>query len=216
MARMLGLAAALLALATAAPSALAQATPPLPATRDHSATYRVSGLNDATVDVKLFWNAALKRQRVEPQLPDAPAGMGGMAMIMDQAAGTMIMLQPSQRMAMELPRGAQGGASGPDMHSMLDPNKYRFERTGSDRVLNLPCTVWRFSERAGAANGTACITSDGVMLRSETSHQGRPTRMEAVAVSLTAQPASLFEVPSGYQRMQMPGAGQGGPPARRQ
>lgn len=216
MARMLGLAAALLALGATAPAALAQATPPLPATRDYTATYRVSGVNDQTVDVKLFWNAALKRQRVEPQLPDAPAAMGGMAMIMDQAAGTMIMLQPSQRMAMEMPVGAQGGASGPDMQSMLDPSKYRFERTGADRVLNQPCTVWRFSEKSGAANGTACITGDGVMLRTETTHQGRPTRMEAVAVSLTAQPASLFEVPADYQRMQMPGAGQGGRPPRRQ
>jgi hypothetical protein len=216
MARMLGLAAALLALSAPASPALAQSAPPLPATRDYSATYRVSGLNDQTVDVKVFWNAALKRQRVEPQLPDAPAGMGGIAMIMDQGAGTITMLQPSQRMAMELPIGAQGGASGPDMQSMIDTNKYRFERTGSDRVLNQPCTVWRVVEKAGAGAGTACITSDGVMLRTEANHQGRPTRMEAVAVSLTTQPATLFEVPADYQRMQMPGAGQGQRPPRRQ
>jgi hypothetical protein len=212
---------ALLALGAAALWLVSQGVSPVPpASAPAAAPLSLGGFGQAMIFIMLayggFNDASTLSAEVRTPRDMTRALVGGMAMIMDQAAGTIVMLQPAQRMAMELPIGAQGGASGPDMHSMLDPNKYRFERTGSDRVLNQPCTVWRFSEKAGAANGTACITSDGVMLRTETTHQGRPTRMEAVSVSLTAQPASLFEVPAGYQRMQMPGAGQGGPPARRQ
>ena len=67
--------------------------------------------------------------------------------------------------------------------------------------------------------------SDGVMLRARSADADRQRELEAVTVNYADQPANLFEVPAGYQKLEMPnmppgmnmgphGGGPGGQPGR--
>lgn len=202
------LAAALTILALAAP-AVAQEPPRIP-TRDYAATYAMTGFGtEAPKTMQMAFSAATRRQRIDM----AEAGQN-VSMIMELGGQRMWMLEHTNRMAMELTPGAGPGGDLPTGPIDADAT---LTRTGTDRVAGLVCTVYRVV-RQGKPQGTACVTEHGIMLRGEFEEDGVRGRMEATQVSLAAQPRERFEVPAGYQTMQMPampGGAPGQPPRRR-
>lgn len=189
------------AILLAVPAHQAAAQPKQP-TRDYAVTYRVEH-EGRTAEMRVFFSAASRRQRVE--MPDA-----GVAMIHDLPARRMVMLNEQMRMAMELPANA---AQGQQMLSL--PDDMTLTRTGAATVAGHRCITYRAAQR-GTDRGTVCLTDDGIMLRGDLAQGERRGTMEATALSLTTQPAALFQVPEGWQTMQMPSPPPGGqrPPPR--
>jgi hypothetical protein len=96
------------------------------------------------------------------------------------------------------------------------PPGMRFTKDGTKTVAGLTCTEWVANVQGHASS--ACITADGVMLSAEQQGPGGQTqRIVATSVSYGPQPASLFQPPTGYQRVQpppMPGPGGPGAPGQ--
>lgn len=179
--------------------ALAQDRPPLFPTRDVSITYRVIGQvpQGAPANLVMSWNAAGQLLRTE--MP----GMG--YMVMDQRNQRAFMVMEQARMVMDLP--AQQA-----MQQAAPPPSASFRREGSATIAGHDCTIWSYQD--GTTQGRACVTAEGVVLRSEGTSQGRSGGMEATAVAFGPQDPARFQRPQGYQSMQgMPGPG--GPPPRR-
>ncbi|MCH8491125.1 MAG: hypothetical protein LAT81_14520, partial [Oceanicaulis sp.] len=76
------------------------------------------------------------------------------------------------------------------------------EPIGSDVVAGEPCDIYRVDDSDTGEPGDICITDDAIILRVET---GTGVVFEAEEFERASQDPSLFEVPEGYQRMQMPG-----------
>jgi len=196
--------ALLLTLALAAPAA-AQEPPRIP-TRDYAATYAMTGFGtEAPKTMQISFSAATKRQRIDM----VEAGQN-LSMIMELGGQRMWMLEHGSRMAMELTAGAGPGSDMPI--SPIDDDT-TLTRTGTDRVLGHACTIYRVT-RQGKPQGTACVTEHGIMLRGEFEKEGERGRMEATRVSLDRQPTERFQVPPGYQTIEMPAMPMGLPPRR--
>ena len=199
---------ALLASLLALP-ALAQDRPPLTPARDVSVTYRTTGPGPgagpgaAGPEMRMSWLVAEQKLRV-----DMPGGMGWS--VVDQRAQKMFMVMEQQRVVMEVPmQGGPGGLTIPTQ----PPDSARFSRGGSATIAGIPCTIWQYQD--GPSRGEACLTADGVMLRSSGTHGGQSGSVEAVAVAFGAQDPARFRVPDGYRAMQLPGGMvPGRPPAR--
>lgn len=198
--------ALLLTLALAAPAA-AQEPPRVP-TRDYAATYAMTGFGEASKTIQVSFSAVSKRQRMD--MSDAGQDI---SIIVELAGTGMLMLEHGSRMAMQLTAGAGPGGNMPI--SPIDDDA-TLTRIGTDRVLGHACTIYRVT-RQGRPQGSACVTEHGIMLRGEFEEDGKRGRMEATRVSLDRQPAERFEVPPGYQTMQMPAmpGGMPGQPPRR-
>jgi hypothetical protein len=187
------IAAALLTLATL--PAAAQEKPLFKPTRDVSVTYRLnSGAGPgAGQEMRMSWLVAEQKLRV-----DMPGGMGWS--LVDQAAQKMSMVMDAQRIVMELPmRNSAGGQLIPTQ----PPETARFTRGASATVAGVSCTNWRYED--GGNRGEACITADGVMLRSQGNYEGHSGSIEATQVTYGPQDGARFRLPQGYQAMQMPG-----------
>jgi hypothetical protein len=79
----------------------------------------------------------------------------------------------------------------------------RFARQGSETVAGLRCTDWHVSVPKGS--GTACVTPDGVILRGAGSDgKGHSGSIVATSVAYGTQPADLFALPPGTQRLSFP------------
>ena len=194
MRRITGLAFAMALLAT---PALAQDRPPLFPTRDVAVTYRMSGGPQSGVEMTMSWHAAGQQMRV-----DMPGGLG--FMVADQQNQRGFMVMEAQRMIMDIPMAQAAGAQ----EAMRNA---RFTRGGNDSVAGTACTNWTYE--TPQQQGTACITADGVMLRSQTSMAGQQLTMEAVRVNYGPQDPARYQRPQGYQAMQAPPMppGAGGP-----
>lgn len=189
------IAAPALAAAILAGPAFAQDRPPLFPTRDVAVTYRMTGGPQPGVEMSMSWLASGQRMRA-----DMPGGMG--FMVADQQAQRSFMVMEAQRMIMDIPMAQAAGAQ----EAMRNA---RFTRGAGDTVAGTACTIWRYE--TPQQNGTACITADGVMLRSQASMGGQQVSMEAVRVDYAAQDPARYERPQGYQTMQAPAMPPGGP-----
>jgi hypothetical protein len=136
--------------------------------------------------------------------------MGGMGyMVVDMRNNRAFMVMEAQRMIMDVPT-----AQAQQMQAILE--NATFARGGTATVAGHRCNVWTM--RSPEGQGTACITDDGVMLRSEGTISGRSGGMEATQVSLAPIDPARFQRPAGYQTMQvpqMPGGAMPGQPPRR-
>lgn len=192
------LAACALALPAAA-QAQGQDRPRLEPARDVAVSYRLVG-QGAQGQVALSWRATARQARLDN--PD------GSYMVADIGAGSGFMASDQHR---EL---ALLGAPPPDAGIPgLVPPGGRFVREGQDRVAGQDCTQWRV-ELSDGSRGRACITSDGVVLRSLGSAPGQPEQgLEAVSVSYAAQNPARFTRPPGYREVpaEPPGASGGAP-----
>jgi len=190
----------LLATAPFALPAAAQDRPPVPPTRDYAITYRLDS-GGRTTNLNMAYSAQLQRIRTDM----SPSHVG----IMDQRTRRMTMLMVEQKMAMEMDLAGNPGADPQEL--MRDAE---FTRLGQDTVAGHRCTIYRV--RSQGREGTSCLTAEGIVLRTEAPNAqgGGPVKMEAVQVSLSAQPAGRFEVPPDFRRMQAPPGMPGGPGAR--
>ncbi len=193
---------AFLTAALLAATGMHAAAQPKQPSRDHAVTYRMEN-EGRTAEMRVFYRAATRRQRVE--MPE-----GGIAMIHDLAANRMLMLNERTRMVMEMPVNAPQSQQMPTI-----PDDMTLTRTGSATVAGHRCTTYRAVQR-GVDRGTVCVTDDGIMLQADLRQGDRRGRMEATSLSLAPQPASLFDVPQGWQTMPTPTAPPGGqrPPQR--
>jgi hypothetical protein len=181
-------------LASLALPAAAQDRPLFKPTRDVSVTYRVtSGGPGAGQEMRMSWLIAEQKLRV-----DLPGGIGWS--LVDEAAKKMSMVMDAQRMVMEMPMQNEAGAQ---IIPTKPPESARFTRGATVTVAGLSCTIWRYED--GGNRGEACITTDGVMLRSQGTAEGRSGALEATQVTYGAQDPARFRLPQGYQAMQMPG-----------
>ncbi len=155
-------------------------------TRDVAITYRIP-----TGEImRMAWQAAEGRMRM-----DMPGQ--GAAMIVDTRGQSALMMMEGQRIAMRM---AFDPASLP-FNPMAPSANTRFTREGTATIAGLSCTIWRMA--GPNAQGSACVTADGVMLRG-TGQSGRNQEtIEATEVRYGAQDAALFRAPAGYQVMDM-------------
>jgi len=106
-------------------------------------------------------------------------------------------LLPKGGVYFEIPVG--GSLAG----TFLPDRGARFAEMGHAVVAGLPCTEWRVSTSQGS--GTACVTTDGVILRAEGGDtRGTTGTIVATNVSFGPQPADLFVPPPGAQRLSIP------------
>ncbi len=180
----------------------AQDRPRLEPTRDVAVTYRLVGTG-AQGQVSLAWRASGRQARMDN--PD------GSFLIADLAGGSGFMAHDQHRELMVLPAPpTDGGIPG------LVPPGGSFSREGADKVAGQDCVAWRVRMPDGSG-GRACITADGVVLRSVGSGgAGQPEQgLEATAVSYAAQNPARFARPAGYREIAAPsGAPTGAPPPR--
>jgi hypothetical protein len=71
-------------------------------------------------------------------------------------------------------------------------------KVGEDTVAGLRCDVWRSPAEEGEAAHEACVTRDGVLLRSGAVGAAHPD-MIATQVTPGAPDAALFAIPAGYE-----------------
>jgi hypothetical protein len=181
----------LLAPLAAPGAALAQDRPRLEPARDVAVTYRLVGTG-AQGQVAMSWRASARQARLDN--PD------GSFLIADLAAGIGFMAHDRARELMVLP-APPGDAGVPG----LIPPGGRFTRDGTDKVAGQDCQTWRV-EMSDGGRGRACITADGVVLRSlGGAGPGQPEQgLEATAVSYGAQDAARFARPAGYREISPP------------
>jgi hypothetical protein len=185
--------AAALPVLLGAPAAMAQNMPPAFPTKDVTVTYKTQG----GPEMQMSWLVAEQRVRI-----DMTGGSG--AMLMDVRGRKGFMLMDEQKMAMELPQDAMPAPAG------QIPDGAKVTKGSTETVAGLTCTVWLTEYQGGKSR--SCVTSDGVMLAAGA--DGAPAAIEATKVTYSAQDAKKFQVPEGYQLMQMPGQGSGAPAAR--
>ena len=156
--------------------------------------------------------------RLEPQ---GPNGHGGV-MILNFAAHTSDMLMPEHKMYMEMPAG-QGPAA---------QRTWAFFRPADAENA---CSDWqKLANRSGGechkvgsevVNGRNTIEYEGKSANGDISHvwldskiafpvkwEGKNSKGELQNIKAGPQPASLFEIPTDYQKMQMPMGMPGMPP----
>ncbi len=180
----------------AAPLATAQAQdrPRLEPTRDVAVSYRLVG-QGGQGQISLSWRAAGRQARLDN--PD------GSFLVADLAAGSGFMAHDQHRELM--PLGAPPTDAG--IPGLIPPGG-RFTRGGTETVAGQECVVWRI-ELSDGGRGRACITTDGVVLRSLGNAQGQPEQgLEASSVTYAAQAPARFNRPAGYREVAPPPAGQ--------
>ena len=155
---------------------------------------------------------AKDRMRIESQEQRDPKNMG--AVIFNLATQTSIVLIPQQHMYMEMPAS-----------SMSQRGMYSFFRTGD---VENACTDWqKLSHNQGGTchkvgndtvNGRSTVKYEGTngsgdvsqvwldpKLRFPVKWQGKDSSGELHNIQEGSQPASLFEVPTGYTKMDVGG-----------
>jgi hypothetical protein len=126
--------------------------------------------------------------------------------ILDPGAGVMTMIMQEAHVYAERP-------ADPGMIAMFQATSASFKKTGSDTVAGVACTTYdaTFNEHSGQI----CLTNDGVMLRARSADADHQRELEAVTVTYAKQPADLFAVPAGFQKLDtssMPHGMNMGPP----
>ena len=188
------LAAAAVAIAVASPVLAKPGAPTLP-TRDVSVTYRLEGgARDAVPGglpetVRLLWDAAHRRLRVEPEGRNQ-------VLIVDLAAPRAELLDTGLRGVVTLPIR-------PKDVEPITLQDARLTRRGAAVVAGLPCTEYDVATKRGS--GVVCLTQDGVALRGSGTVDGRQGSFVAISVTPGPVPESAFQVPSGYMRLAIPG-----------
>lgn len=171
---------------------LALAQPRLVPAGDVTVLYTVGGAaaeqipGGAPRGVQLQWDASGGRLRTDPV--GAP-----LYAITDLANRTAELVFPAQKSVLELP--LKGG----DPQALLAGADARFTRRGAGHALGMACTEWAIHARH--ADGTGCVTPDGIVLRAEGMYDGRSASMTAVSVTRGAVPADAFALPASYFRL---------------
>lgn len=129
-----------------------------------------------------------------------------MASIVDLKARKMIQLMPAEKMYIELPLGDEAATWAAD--SKTQQQYYEMKHVGSETVNGYACDKYELiPKQAGLERSTTWIAKKlGYPIRTV----GKGFSMDLKNIKEGTQPAALFQVPAGYQRMTMPGFGTGG------
>lgn len=168
----------------AVPATAQDAPPNLRPTRDVAVTYRTTEPSSPPTEMRMAWSVAAGKLRVD--LPD-----GGEWMLL-QADGSGVAVNDADRTVSPV-RSSVGAAM-----TQLVPAGARYARRGAARVADTPCTDWEVVVPQGRL--IACLTGDGVLLRSVAGAGQDTHRLEAILVRYDP-PASLFAVPAGYREV---------------
>lgn len=198
----------LLAAVPLIPAAQAQ----MPTLPQFSADMHVShaGGRGESVDGKVYFGGKKIRMDMNSQGHE-------MEMINDLGAKTSYMIMPQQQMYMEFHAGAMGPMGRqrmPDLKPAYDFNNpcanqqgVTCKKLGTETINGRACDKWEFTESSGTQ--TAWIDQKLHFPIKTLSSDG--SSMEMTNIKEGTQDASLFEVPAGYRKMDMPGM-MGGPP----
>ncbi len=213
----------LLALLAALNPAQADDRPRLQPTRDVEVEYRTTGMPQApmggpmgapgsgqggganapatTGTLTIHYAVKGNRLRVE--------GMNGRGYaIIDRDAGRMTIVMTERQMYLEMPHDVARDASGMEG---LEAAGATFKKLGTETVAGLECTNYETSNND--RKGKICLTGDGVWLRATSDDPNHRRDLVATKVTFASQPASLFEPPAGFQKLDIPAMPGGMPPA---
>lgn len=136
------------------------------------------------------------KMRVEIQKPNIPGSMVG---VIDLNARSMVVRTPNlPNMAVEIelpPEYVLGALTGTGL------------RVGEDTVAGEACDLWKVDPQMKSALGptTACITPDGIALRTAVEIKGtRQVVFEATSLTRAPQDQKQFQLPPGMQVMKVP------------
>lgn len=182
---------AVLSLAATAgtPSRAQEQQPQVLPTRDVDISYQITRPNQPPTTSRRRWLASEHLQRVD--------GPDKSATIFDRNRGEFTLLNSANRTY----RKFEGSPRMP----MAPVKGVPLKRGGETVIAGLHCVDWSWTD--DTETHTACLTSDGVLLRLVVDGK---TVMQATSVSYGPQPAKLFEVPPAYQPALAPEGGPGG------
>lgn len=142
--------------------------------------------------------------------------MGGREqyMIHDMATQTSYMVMPQQKMYMEMHANAMGGRGPGARMSQIKPvdpanpcsmdENYTCKKEGTETVNGRSCDKWVFTSKNNASDTRTVWIDQKLHFPIKTvGSEGETWEMSNIQEG--TQPASLFEVPSGYQKMDMGG-----------
>jgi hypothetical protein len=173
----------------------ASAAPPplLHPTRDVAVTYQIKagppGQPEQGRIVHLIWGDAGQRLRVQV------SGQGMTALVNFPAHRMDLLIGGPPGIVVQMPMRDNV------IPGFALPADVSTTPLGTARVAGIGCTRYAFAGREGT--GRACITSDGVVLRAQGAGTQGSAHLVAISVAYGPQPASVFEVPPGYQRMDL-------------
>jgi len=191
----------MLALLAAAAPALAEDGPLIRPQRDVAVAYSQGAIPQGQTTesgkvVTMRFAGKTGRIRIEGPIARGYA-------IVDIDAARMTMVMPEQHMYVEQP-------ADPAMLAMFQAKNASFRKTGSDTVAGVACTT--YDAVINDRKGQICLTGDGVLLRAKSADPDRNRELEAVTVTYADQPASLFEIPAGFQKLDVTATPHGMPP----
>lgn len=180
--------------AMAAGPAMAQPSVPTLPQRDVAVVYRLAGAVQDSVPgglpdtVRLRWDAAHRRLRVEPQ-----------------GRNQVLLVDLSTAKAELIDTGLHGVVALPMRAKDIEPITLadaRLTRRGTAVVAGLTCTEYDVAAKRG--RGTVCLTPDGVALRGAGDVDGKRGSFMALSVTPGQAPPGSFDVPDGYIRLNIP------------
>ena len=187
--------------ALATPAAQAQ----MPTLPQFSADMHINaGGRGESTDGKIYFGG--KKIRMDMNMRGQAAQM-----INDLTTQTTYMIMPQQQMYMEFHAGGMGPMGRqrmPDLRPAFDPNNpcanqegVTCKKMGTETVNGRTCDKWEFTEAHGSH--TAWIDQKLHFPIKTLSADG--SSMEMTNIKEGPQDGSLFEIPAGYHKMDMPG-----------
>jgi hypothetical protein len=178
--------AAVVLASLAVSGAAADPRPLLVPARDVTVAYEVTPDGHAPIDVLVAIKAGGSRLRITSDtLPTT--------LLVDRSTERAAILVPMLHAYSDIKIGRYD----PEQTVLKGAN---FTRGGAQRVLGHPCTEWHAASSDGTAS--ACITSEGVILRAEveSDKRGQAVHLAATRVDFAPVPDAIFVVPPDFQR----------------
>lgn len=136
------------------------------------------------------------RLRVDVMMPDAPSNLTGFIDLDSHKMAVLTSLPGMGRVALEIDL--------PPEYVALDM-PVGSEHAGTDIIIGENCDVWKSVEKTTSRPIEACITADGVPLRSVSyTDAGKKVRFEAVALARTPLPPEAVMLPRGVKVTRLP------------
>jgi hypothetical protein len=162
---------------------------------------------------KMYFGSA--KMRVDSSMPQGRQGMGQMIMIIDMSKQTMYMLMPQQHMYMEMNTNQQNNpmASRAPKPPSYDPNHpcgpdMTCQKVGTETVNGRVCD--KYASTGSSGTSTAWIDQKLHFPIKTLDANGNAWQLSNIQEG--QQDASLFEIPSGYTKMDLGSMMGGGRP----
>jgi hypothetical protein len=136
------------------------------------------------------------RVRMDMNMTGLPAAITG---VLDISQRKMVMMlpMPGTRSAVEIDMTEELGFGASHGSGI---------RGGQDTVIGETCDLWTIAAPKAEGPVTACITSDGITLRTQATVRGKvETVMEVTALKRGPQDEAQFQLPADLRIMKMPG-----------